>query len=233
MKNIILVTICFIAIMGFSTNICYADTSPEYPSAVVETVIEIPTPEAATAEPGTEVIEPAPAEGNETSEAPAPAETTDLTLVIEPQENQEKDAGYFTVGFVWNLVWLLFTALMLAACVRTELDTANKLIWVMLILLTGGVGTLIYCILFLGKMPKNLFNTKEGAKLGLGEGFEICMDGKKVKSLGVCAGLAEYVGWKPEYMRILMVALALFEWEIILAYGIFYYILANAAKQES
>ena len=233
MKKFMLLTVCFMAsvAIGFFANANYcANASPENPIAVVETAPEIPAPEVATPEPVTEVevIEPAPAEVTETSKAPVPAETTDVT---EAKEVQEKDTPFFTFGVVWGLLWFFFTVLMLVACVRSELDTANKLIWVMLILLTGGMGTLIYCILFLGKLPKNLFNTKDGV-LGLGEGFEICMDDKRVKSLGVCEGLAKYVGWKPEYMRTLMVVLALFEWEILLAYGIFYYVLATAAKKE-
>ena len=58
----------------------------------------------------------------------------------------------------------------------------------------------------------------------------IKIDQKRITTLGVCKGLAEYMGWKPEYMRTLIVFLALFEWEIIPAYFIFYYVIANATK---
>lgn len=119
----------------------------------------------------------------------------------------------FILPFI--LLSLVFWVWMIVDCIKSQLDTSNKLIWFLVILFFSFIGALLYFILV--RSNKNY------------RGFEIKMNqNKNVKRLyrsknnriiaGVCGGIGEYFDIDPTLIRLLWVVLTFLGGSGLIAY---------------
>ena len=121
----------------------------------------------------------------------------------------------FMLIFPFILLAAVFWVWMIVDCMKSSLDTPNKLIWLLVILFFSFLGALLYFILV--RSNKNY------------RGFEIKMkQNKNVKKLyrsknnriiaGVCGGIGEYFDMDPTLIRLLWIVLTFLGGSGLIAY---------------
>ena len=117
------------------------------------------------------------------------------------------------MGFMFLFVIFLFIFWFwaLIACLRSNLSTAQKIFWIIIILFFSLIGALLYFIFSKSMGGKMKANTIKGKKP---------LRSKKNKIVaGVCAGIGNYLGVDPTVVRLLWVLVTLFSFGAgILAY---------------
>ncbi len=122
---------------------------------------------------------------------------------------------FFILILPMIIFFFLFWLWMLIDCLKSELNTTDKLIWVLVIIFINFIGALIY--LFFVKLNKNYPKMMKTNKKG-----------KKVKHLyrsrtnrvigGVCGGIGEYFGVDPTLIRLAWVLFVFAGGSGVLAY---------------
>tara|TARA_Y100000310_G_scaffold123899_1_gene122654 strand:- start:2416 stop:2850 length:435 start_codon:yes stop_codon:yes gene_type:complete len=111
------------------------------------------------------------------------------------------------------IFFFLFWLWMLIDCIKSELDTTDKLIWVLIIIFINFIGALIY-LLFV-KMNKNYKSFKKKHKKGTKRLYR----SKSNRVLGgVCGGIGEYFGIDPTLIRLAWVLFTFVGGSGVLAY---------------
>ena len=117
------------------------------------------------------------------------------------------------MGFMFFILLAVFIFWLWAIidCLRSNLSTAQKVFWIVIILFFSLIGALLYFIFSKSIGGKMKSNTVKGKKL---------LRSKKNKVIaGVCAGIGNYLGVDPTVVRLLWVLATLFSFGAgVLAY---------------
>lgn len=120
----------------------------------------------------------------------------------------------FTFAFTFILIFCLIVIGIwiwaLVDCIRSEMDTVTKLIWVLIILIFNIIGAIVYFLFKRSEKAVKHTNTKKLVR----------SDDKIIA--GVCAGIADYFGIDPTIVRLLWILLTIFS----VGTGVILYIIA-------
>lgn len=102
---------------------------------------------------------------------------------------------------ILSLAMILFWIWSIIDCIRSDISTEDKLIWVLMIVFLNLLGSLLYLILS-KIMGVRMVNNMKGKKLYRSKSNRMIS--------GVCGGLGEYLGIDTSIIRIIWVLVTLF-----------------------
>lgn len=120
-----------------------------------------------------------------------------------------------TILIFFSLLLLIFWVWAIIDCLRSKLTTAEKLFWILIIIILNVIGALLYLILSKAS-KKSIIKTKKF------KGKNLVRSKKNRVIAGVCGGIGEYLEIDPVVIRLLWILLTL----ISFGTGILAYIIA-------
>ena len=120
-----------------------------------------------------------------------------------------------TILVFFSLLILIFWVWIIIDCLRSKLETSEKLIWILIILIFNVIGALLYLIFSKGR-KKKIIKTKKF------KGKNLVRSKKNKVIAGVCGGNGNYLDIDPVLLRLLWVLLIL----VSFGTGILAYIIA-------
>jgi len=120
-----------------------------------------------------------------------------------------------TILVFFSLLILIFWVWIIIDCLRSKLETSEKLIWILIILIFNVIGALLYLIFSKGR-KKKIIKTKKF------KGKNLVRSKKNKVIAGVCGGIGNYLDIDPVLIRLLWVLLIL----VSFGTGILAYIIA-------